>query len=184
MRKAYLTAGPPGAGKSTFCDRVIAAHPEMVLVSRDQILIAMFGTVWLSAYTGEHEAGFERMKAIIRDALRPKNASIILDCWNGYPSERESIVSMLRQYGADYVEAWLFTTPVDVCVEWRLQREAERGGDEWQGDRLEMTRKFRSISYASDHELFHSMPTTKTQGFDRVRRVDPTQPFDPSFLDK
>ena len=184
MRRAYLTAGPPGAGKSTFCKQVIVAHPEIVLVSRDQILIAMFGTVWLDAYSGGHEAAIEQMKAIARDALLSKNASIILDCWNGYPSERESIVSMLRQYGADYVEAWVFTTPVNVCVEWRLQREAERGGEEWQGDRLEMTRKIRSISYASDHELFHSFPTNKSQGFNKVRHIDPTQPLDLSFLTK
>jgi adenylate kinase family enzyme len=184
MRRVFLTSGPPGAGKSTFCEQVIATNPEIVLVSRDQILIAMFGTVWLSAYTGEHKAGWDRMWKIVSEKLRLKNTSIILDCWNGYPSKRMVITSRLRHYSADYVEAWLFTTPQDVCVEWRLQREAEQGGEEWKDDRLEATKKYKAISYAADHNLFHSMPTDETQGFNLVRYIDPTQPLDLSFLNK
>lgn len=54
MRRVALTVGPRGSGKSSFCKGFIRSHPSVSLVSRDEILIELFGSTSLNPYAGEH----------------------------------------------------------------------------------------------------------------------------------
>ena len=47
MKTVILTVGPRGAGKSNFCNQIVQSHSEIVLVSRDAILIELFGSIYL-----------------------------------------------------------------------------------------------------------------------------------------
>ena len=39
----YLISGTRGAGKSTYCKKITEKNPKICLISRDQILIDLFG---------------------------------------------------------------------------------------------------------------------------------------------
>lgn len=116
MKRVILTVGPQGSGKSTFCEGIAAAYPDIIIVSRDAILLEMFGSVWLSPHTGEHYAGKEKMWKILSKHLTCDSATVILDCWNGSADERLAITNKLRELGANKIEAWRFTTPEETCV--------------------------------------------------------------------
>ena len=168
MKRVILTVGPRGSGKSTFCEKVIAIHPEVVLVSRDAILLEMFGSVELSPYAGDHYIGKMRMWEIAAEYLKREDITIILDCWNGFARERYEITTNLRKLGAEVIEAWYFVTPEETVIKWTLEREPVKSG-KW----AETTRRMRADSCHHDYQLFHSQPVKPDQGFNAIHRINP-----------
>ena len=81
MKTGYLTSGPRGSGKSEYVSCIKKAHPEVLVVSRDEILITEFGATGLNPYTGDHLVAeqilLERMKETIQRAA--ENSKIIFD---------------------------------------------------------------------------------------------------------
>ena len=122
MKTVFLTVGPQGSGKSVFCQKVVLENQHLKMVSRDAILIELFGTPWLDSYSGGHFLAHEKMWKDVAEYLTQDDIALILDCWNGYPEERQEMVKRLRNLGAERVVAWYFTTPLNVCIEWYLQK--------------------------------------------------------------
>lgn len=174
MRRAILTIGPQGAGKSTFCEKVVEAHPEVILVSRDVIRMELFGTVFLDRYTGGGEYAQEKMWEAVKGHLSQTNVVLILDCWNGYGHERTEMTRRLRESGADRVDGWYFTTPRETCVHWRLVRDGMEKERDPPGLVL-MDRAFRTELYGEDYVLFHAQAIALDQGFDSIRQINPLE---------
>lgn len=151
MKKAILTSGPRGAGKTSFCREIIKQRPEVVLIERDAIFVELFGTVYTNRYTGECHWGMQKVWERVKESFwRDRCNTLVLDAWNGYPNERRAMVLKLREAGADYVELWYFVTAEELCLKQFISRE---GNSTIPPERKEeLSRRCRW-----DFQLFHSM---------------------------
>lgn len=61
LKEVILPVGPQGSGKSAFCEKAVELDPNIVLISRDKILIELFGTVFLDSYSGGHFHAYDVM---------------------------------------------------------------------------------------------------------------------------
>ena len=171
MKRAIVLAGPMGCGKSTFGRKLAAANPGMTWICRDEILTELFGTVWLSPYTGEHFHGEKVMWEKIAAALQAEHAFILLDTWNGSRKDRQGITKQLREFGAEWIAGWRFITAEKTGLQWYIQRESV-GKDAKQLRMLNAP--WRAEDYHHDYVLFHKHGVHLNQGFDSVCDVDPT----------
>lgn len=163
MKRVFLTSGPRGSGKSTYVKKVLENRTELVIISRDEIAISLFGSIYLNPYTGDHdyllEIVFDRVAKILREN---KDVTIVLDYWNGYPRERESIISKLRELGADEVYCLYFEISSATCVEW-FKKKLDAGN-------------LSESSIRSDCELYYNLSRNiHEDGFDKVFTINPLQ---------
>ena len=163
MKRVFLTSGPRGSGKSTYLKKVLGNHPELTVISRDEIAISLFGSIYLDHYTGDfsylQEIVFERVGKILAEN---NNATIILDYWNGYPGERKFIISKLKKLGADEVYCLYFEVPSAVCVEW-FKKKTDAGS-------------LPEASIRDDCELYYNLSRNiREDGFDEVFTINPLQ---------
>jgi len=168
MKTVYLTSGPRGSGKSTYIKELVSRHPEVSLISRDEILIRLFGSTSLESYGGGHFAAMEVLfKEVGKCLSSGEKADLVLDCWNGFPEDRKDMIGRLRNLGADRVVCWQFITTIDMCIKWFLQKGDVRGYSE-RGAR-------------HDYRLYHRLAKDiQEDGFDGVCLVDPCQLVLPS----
>ena len=180
MRQIILPVGPQGAGKTTFCKKVIAKHPEIQYISRDEILIELFGTVYLEKYTGQHFQGIEKMLRVVEQELLKPNITLIVDCWTGDSNEREMLTSIFRLNGAKSVIAWHFTTTEEICLDWFKKRCKEENSREKGSEFEEMFRESRleamAVSCLHNYRVFQTFPVEINQVFDLIIQVDPLDP--------
>ncbi len=172
MRRVLLTVGPQCAGKSTYCQKVVAAHPEIVLISRDAILNELYGTPWLDKYTGGHLVGLELMWKRVAECLQKNSTTVILDTWNNHEYDRREITAKLRSLGAEIIEAWHFATPRKICLKWWFKREQPDFGqhkDKWKKICLQS----HIHSYYDHYKYCQSQPVSLDQGFDSIKQINP-----------
>jgi predicted kinase len=172
----YLLVGQRGAGKSHYASKLKEQHPELVLISRDEILVRLFGSTSLSPYTDGHiHANDEIFREIEKTFSKNKGEKVLLDHWTGFSCERRSLVRKLRQLGALRVVALYFTTPLPLVEQWfwskpgiaRISEIGTRNGE-------------KDIAFYSDNapsydfNLFHKeAQDIDDNGFDEVIRIDP-----------
>lgn len=169
MKIVYLTSGPRGSGKTAFVDHVITRHPEAHIVSRDDILVELFGKTSLCTYSGGHHIAIQTMTERLETLLGvEKDVKILLDCWNGFSRERRRLIKVLRDLGADRVYCWHFTLPLETCIRWFMSKKDSNGYSE------------SGIKW--DYNLFYNESSSiETDGFDVVIRIDPRQLLLPSI---
>lgn len=171
MRKAILTAGPQGAGKTMFCKEVVRHRPEIILIERDAILMELFGPR-LDPYSGGHiigeDAMWERVKMMLAGSA---DITMILDAWYGYPDGRSGAAKRLRSFGADCVNMWYFVTPEEVCLRQYGARELADKEDWLRRANLECCRR--------NFRAYHSMPiedaSFRGSCFDIIKMINPRQ---------
>ncbi len=176
MSTIVLTVGPQHIGKTTFCKKVIASDPTIQMVSRDEILIDLFGSPYLDEYSGGHIVAFEKMWKIVSEKIAQDNSNLILDCWNGPDFERIKIIEQLRCLNVQSVGAWYFSTPQDVCLNWRMQQFVANPNKapKWEEFRKQRHRD----SFLEKYNFFYEHATVDTTiGFDFVKRINPLEPF-------
>ena len=174
MKRVILTVGPQCAGKSTFCEKVVAAFPEVVLVSRDKILMRMFGKVYLSSYSGGHFAAWDELWREMDGHLGELfGRTIILDAWNGPPEDRRSIGEKLRARSVTRVEAWHFVTPLQTYLDWSFTRNPVPIKNHWS----EIRRELLLSDYTEIYKRFRSIRLEKEGVFDSVRTINPLEPI-------
>ena len=110
---------------------------------------------------------------MVAEYLSSDPATILLDCWNGFDSERINITRKLRQYGADHIDAWRFITSEETCVKWFLKKEAARKDKD--PKLIARLRNFDAMRCRRDYKLYHSQEVTPEQGFDKITDVNPDQ---------
>lgn len=181
MKQVILTIGPQHIGKSTFCNKIIDSHPDLTLISRDGILVELFGSPYLSPYTGGHYIGYEVMWERIEEHLKKNEVTIILDCWNGPDNERKNIVEKLRLLGVDTVGAWYFITPRETCLEWEIEKVEQK--KDWRNEEW----RIRKLAIAKENFLEHYDHFYKNahpgEEFDFIVKLNPLAPptFDTLF---
>ena len=98
MKNIILTSGPRGAGKSTYVKHFVEQNQEMEYLSRDDLLIELFGKTSLDSYTGGHQYAYELFSKKIKEVVESSksNFNLIVDSWNGYSSDRRSMIDSFR----------------------------------------------------------------------------------------
>ena len=175
MRKVIVTVGPRACGKSDFCEKAITIEPAIVLISRDKLLVEMFGSTSLNAYSGGHFIALERMWEMVSEKLRSSSESIIiLDTWNGSSEERSLMIRKLRDLGTNHIEAWYFITPVESVDAWFWKKPGVAKIGEMRKRQGEGLVFYSEDAPRRDYELFHQFASRiDSDGFDRVIRINP-----------
>lgn len=175
MKTVFLTVGTRAAGKTTYCKAQVARDHSLVCVSRDDVLMKLFGTASLDPYCGGHDQANITMWKMVEKALEETDVKIILDAWNGNSSERRYILSRLRSLGAERIVAWYFVTPVELVSQWFWKKPGIARISEMKSRRGEKNLAFYSVDAPEwDHEHFHKCAAgIETDGFDEVVRIDP-----------
>ncbi len=175
MKEVILPVGPQGSGKSLFCENAVVLDSNLVLISRDKILMELFGSVFLDSYSGGHYYASGVMWKKVRKHIRlTPEFRIILDTWNGTRQERAAIIQRLRKLGVKRVVAWYFVTPVETVSEWFWKKpEVAKLSDmrNRQGQNLTF---FSDNAPIHDHALFHEWASKiDSEGFDEVVWINP-----------
>lgn len=175
MKEVILTVGPRASGKSSFCEKVIALDPFIVLISRDKLLLELFGETHLDPYNGGHWIVLQEMWLRVKEAIELSSGSrMILDTWNGSSEERSSILRRLRALGVDKITAWYFVTPVEDVAKWFFEKPDVTEISEFQSSRGQNLTFFAKDAPRRDHELFHRFAAgIDSEGFDEVVRINP-----------
>ena len=175
----YLLIGQRGSGKSHFAKAAVEKNNHLSIVSRDEILIRLFGSADINPYCGGHIKAEEIMWRLLRRKLSTQsNLKMFLDFWTGGKYERHHTIRMLRSYGAVKVIALYFVTPLNLVDEWfwkkpgiaKSSERAKRSGEKGIGF-------FSENAPKHDYELFHELAKDiDSDGFYQVIRVDPLNP--------
>lgn len=175
MKEVILTVGPRGSGKSYSCKKAIELDPSIIYISRDELLIKLFGTTTLDSYTGSHLYGLNKMWEKVKNAIESApDVTIILDAWTGSCGERVRIIDKLRGLGVDCVKAWYFITPIDCVDEWFWKKPKTAKVSQMRTLEDQGYVFYREDSPRKDYELFHKLASQiDSDGFDKVIRIDP-----------
>ncbi len=174
MREAIVTVGTRGAGKSSFCEKAIAFDPSIVKVSRDEILLEMFGSTYRDPYVGNHGPAYDKMWRAVKKHLKASESKMILDLWNGDSNDRHHIIRKLREFGADRVVAWYFITPVELVEEWFWRKPGIAKSGEMRNHQGKELVFYSKDAPRRDHELFHQLAANiYSDDFDGVIRINP-----------
>jgi len=164
MKRVILTSGPRGAGKSTYANSFLERNPWVKGISRDELLIELFGKTSLSPYTGGHEYAyeifFERIEKILNNSKA--NLDLVVDCWNGGPGERKGMLKKFRDFGAERVICWKFMTSLEICLDWFMKKEDSKG--------------YSEFGFRDDYRFYHkTSENIEEDGFDKVYLINPLQ---------
>ncbi len=172
--EVYLLVGPRGSGKSTYTKQFDGLNDTFV-ISRDEILIRLFGSTHLDSYSGGHQHGDEVMNRLLRRKLSTQNGvKIILDTWNGSNDERRRILEKLREYGATKVTAIFFSTRVEFVDAWFWRKPGIVKFSERKTNKEGIC--YMDYAPKRDYELFHLYAAgIEHIGFDAIVYVDPSQ---------
>lgn len=175
MKEVILTVGPQGSGKSYFCERAVALDPGLFIISRDKILLELFGSVFLDSYSGGHYCAHEVMWKRVKEQVEAtSDSSIILDTWNGGAIDRKAIIEILRGLGVGRVVAWYFVTPVETVSEWFWKKPGFAKSSEMTSRRGQDLIFFSETAPQHDHKVFHMWASDiDSNGFDEVVRINP-----------
>jgi hypothetical protein len=173
--QVYLLVGPRAAGKSHYATRLYEANPQAILISRDEILMREFGTIYGNGYTGEHVYAVEMMYRQLQEQLRqPQPTTIILDCWTGDSHDRIRLVRKLRDMGAKRVLALFFVTPLQHVSTWFWLKPEIARMDQMGKISGEGIAYFSPEAPANLYRVFHHFAMDiDADGFDEVIRVHP-----------
>ncbi|MBI4065748.1 hypothetical protein HY412_00955 [Candidatus Kaiserbacteria bacterium] len=174
----YLLVGQRGAGKNVYAKKILSRQPEVLLISRDAVLMRLFGSTDLSPYGGQQGYGGEVTKRLLRRTLSTRtNLKIIFDYWTGESRSRQSLIRWLHNHGATRVVALYFITPLQLVNKWfwnkpGIAKMGEMGVRQNQGLCF-----FSEGAPSRDYKIFHELASDITSdGFDEVIRVNPLEP--------
>jgi len=151
----YIMCGAPGSGKSTTAQH-LAARCHAIIICPDT-LREQFPDM-----SNEHI--FRRAHALARQALRARR-HVVFDATNVQPSWRAPLIQAVQPFHPIII-AIQMTTPLEQCLAWHHQRQAE-------GKRLTLTDQRLTLMF---NGLHHSPPEL-TEGFHSIILVDPTNPI-------
>ena len=173
----FVLIGQRGSGKSSYGTRLIKDQPELIPISRDEILVRRFGSVHTSPYSGSNQ----HVHVVIHRLLRRKlctqtGISILLDTWTENSQQRKLLVKKLREYGANRIVALYFITPLEVVETWFWKKPGIAKMSEMSTRQGQGLSFFSENASARDYELFHKLASEiNSDGFDKVVRIDPRE---------
>jgi predicted kinase len=175
LNEVILPIGPQGSGKSVFCEKALVTDPNLILISRDKILMELFGSVFLDSYSGGHYHASDVMWKKVRAQIQlTSEFRIILDTWNGTKQERAGIIQKLRELGVKRIVGWYFITPVEMVSEWFWEKPEVAKSSDMRNRQGENLTFFSEDAPIHNHKLFHRWASKiDSEGFDEVVRINP-----------
>ena len=162
MNIIILLSGPQGAGKSTYAENICQMNPSAQLVSRDALLMEIYGTVYFDPYCGFpmdiYETMYKKIKDLINERKKHYHCVVIVDCWNGSCRDRTHLIGKFKEHDADKIICWKFITEYSLCKYWYQKREGDK--------------------FYSEHnfDMYHrTSENIEKDGFDGVSYVHPLQ---------
>jgi predicted kinase len=144
--KAYMMVGVPGAGKSTFAKK-IAKIENAFVISGDNVRSELYGE-------GSNQGSWVEIQDRIEELLSEAVGSpVILDGTHYLSSHRCEVLSLLKSYGYDEVEAVVINPPLEDCIHRNANRH--RGVP-------------RHIVVNMHNKLQLSLPFIDNEGFSKV----------------
>ncbi len=161
MKKVYLTIGPRGSGKTTFCKKIIKENPTIYFISRDEIFMEMFGTVYLDLGSPDRQIATNKMWEEVGQVLSgEEDLVLILDTWNESVESRINIISRLRLLGADQVVGLIFVVSEDQGVEWFFKKQSI------------LKNPVFEERYRNKFTRFYEQEISLDQGFDEIQKIN------------
>ena len=174
----YLLVGQRGAGKNVYASKIVSQQPEVVFISRDAVLVRLFGSTDLSPYSGQSGHGCDVTKRLLRRILSTRtNLKIIFDYWTGESCSRQGLSQWLRRHGAVRVVALYFITPLSSVNEWFWEKPGIAKLKEMRTRANEGLCFFCEDAPSRDYEMFHKRASNiASDGFDEVIKINPLEP--------
>ncbi len=171
----YLLVGQRGAGKSHYAGRLIKNQPELSIVSRDAILIRLYGSTDTDPYSGAGHSVQKIMHRLLRRKLSTQtNLRLILDTFTSDSRERKLLINKMREYGATRIVALYFVTPLEIVDQWFWEKPGIAKMSEMSARRGEGLVFFSENAPGRDYKVFHELASQiDSDGFDEVIRIDP-----------
>lgn len=175
----YLLVGQRGAGKSVYAEKIVSQQPEVMLVSRDAVLVRLFGSTDSSPYSGQSQYGGAVTKRLLRRVLVTRtNLKIVFDYWTGESRDRQNLNRRLREYGAARTIALYFVTPLPLVNEWFWKKPGIARMEEMSARPNEGLVFYSKGAPSRDYEAFHELASAiDADGFDEVIRINPLEPL-------
>ncbi|NJK42189.1 MAG: ATP-binding protein [Acaryochloridaceae cyanobacterium SU_2_1] len=142
--------GIPGSGKTHFAQQWLAEHQQYIYISPDQIRAQLYGDPIIQ---GEWKVIQQRVKAEFEDAIS-QGRPVLYDATNIRRQWRQDFLRAFKPEGVHWM-AWVFPTPVKVCIERNQQRERQVPIDV-------------IIHYA---QLLNQFPPAAAEGFIAVQEI-------------
>lgn len=173
----YLLVGPRASGKSLYAKQLMKQDPGLQCVSRDEVLMRLFGSVHSDGYSGSPQIAKQIIDRLLRMKLGNSNRlRLLLDYWTGTSRERQEMIYSLRKMGADRVIALYFKTHVEIVNEWFWKKPGIAKASEMKHRQGEDVVFYCEDSPIRDYNLFHRYASGISEdGFDEVVQVDPLQ---------
>ena len=115
--EAYVMVGAPGSGKSTQVSKLVASHPEAVVISGDDIRAELYGDADIQ---GNYVEIHDRMLEILEENV---GRTVILDGTHYRAAYRKEAIAMLNSYGYNKVVAVVIDKPLAVCLRQNASRD-------------------------------------------------------------
>lgn len=114
--KAYVMCGAPGAGKSTYTEKILKDHADAVIVSGDNIREELYGNADIQGAWGQIQ---ERMVEIIEENV---GKTLIMDGTHYRSRYRKDTLVLLASYGYTDVSAVVVNPPLETCLKQNASR--------------------------------------------------------------
>lgn len=171
----YVLIGQRGSGKTYYGQRLIENQSGLSVVSRDEILVRVFGSTDTGSYSGCQGLARKIVYRLLRRKLSTqKRLAILLDFWTEGSLERRDLIEELRKFGATRVVALYFVTRLEMVNQWFWLKPGIAKISEMKTRKDEGLTFFLESAPANDYEVFHEYASQiDSDGFDEVIRVDP-----------
>ncbi len=173
MTRILQTIGPQGAGKSTFCESLMAEKiGGVAYASRDRFLVGRYGSEAWNPYSGAMQEGMKYFWQHVAH-LASEHRVVLLECFcddQRHFSDLQCGISLATNWSSTRLtyEALWFDTPNHICAEWYVSRE----------QKVPQTERERnlSISFArSASRGFRRSASRILWNFETIWHIDPRQ---------